>query len=198
MFVASKLRQPTLEWSIWKALHSGGLRPYHQTLDYAGWFAKDIHSSSLWAFADFKILQIDDHLKKRAHKINNFFVWKNKPVWICCLCGIDNYKFNGTIDIKRKNRLQKVCYVPTTSATFLAFFSFFLAVAIKSTNETNKQAVCAINYSIFLRCPWMEQHTSKNVNNCLNTNLYSYLETSSGQSSNVHLNVVSFFNTRVN
>ncbi len=28
----------------------------------------------------------------------------------------------------------------------------------------------------------MEQHTLKNVNNCLNTNIYSYLETSGGQS----------------
>jgi hypothetical protein len=44
----------------------------------------------------------------------------------------------GVIDIKRKNRLLKVCYVPTTSTTFLAFFSFFLAVAINSTNEANK------------------------------------------------------------
>ncbi len=31
-----------------------------------------------------------------------------------------------------------VCYVPAASATFLAFFSFFLAVAIYSTNEANK------------------------------------------------------------
>jgi hypothetical protein len=38
-------------------------------------------------------------------------------------------------DIKRKNRLLKVCYVPATSTTFLAFF---IAVAINSTNETNK------------------------------------------------------------
>jgi hypothetical protein len=44
----------------------------------------------------------------------------------------------SSIDIKRKNRLLKVCYVPTTSTTFLAFFSFFLAVAINSTNEANK------------------------------------------------------------
>ncbi len=43
-----------------------------------------------------------------------------------------------SIDIERKNRLLKVCYVPTTSATFLAFFSFFLAVAINSANEANK------------------------------------------------------------
>jgi hypothetical protein len=30
----------------------------------------------------------------------------------------------------------------------------------------------------------------------LNTNIYSYLETSGGQSSNAYLNVVNFFNTR--
>ena len=41
----------------------------------------------------------------------------------------------ATIDIKRKNRLLKVFYAPATSATSLAFF---LAVAINSTNETNK------------------------------------------------------------
>ncbi len=41
----------------------------------------------------------------------------------------------------------------------------------------------------------MEQHALKNINNCLNTNIYSYLETSVGQSSNKYLNVVYFFNT---
>ncbi len=44
----------------------------------------------------------------------------------------------------------------------------------------------------------MEQRTFKNVNNCLNTNIYSYLETSAGQISDPYLNVVHFFNTRVN
>ncbi len=44
----------------------------------------------------------------------------------------------------------------------------------------------------------MEQRTLKNVNNCLNTNIYSYLETSGGQSSNLYLNVVHFFDTSVN
>ncbi len=39
----------------------------------------------------------------------------------------------------------------------------------------------------------MEQRTLKNVNGCLNTNIYSYLETSGGQSSNQYLNVVHFF-----
>jgi hypothetical protein len=48
-----------------------------------------------------------------------------------------NFTFS-TIDIERKNRLFKVCYVPATSATFLAPFSFFLAVAINSTNEPKK------------------------------------------------------------
>ncbi len=38
----------------------------------------------------------------------------------------------------------------------------------------------------------MEQHTLKIVNNRLNTNIYSYLETSGGQSYNLYLNVVHF------
>ncbi len=44
----------------------------------------------------------------------------------------------------------------------------------------------------------MEQCTLKNVNNYLNANIDSYLETSGGQSSNLYLDVVHFFNTRVN
>jgi hypothetical protein len=45
-----------------------------------------------------------------------------------------------------------------------------------------------------LKANLMEQHTFENVNNCLNTNIYSYLETSIDQSSNVYLNVVHFLN----
>jgi len=44
----------------------------------------------------------------------------------------------------------------------------------------------------------MEQRAFKNVNKYLNTNIYSYLETSGGQSSNPYLNIVHFFNTSVN
>ncbi len=44
----------------------------------------------------------------------------------------------------------------------------------------------------------MEQRPFKNVNNYLNTNIYSHLETSGGQSSNMYLNVVHLFKTRVN
>jgi len=40
----------------------------------------------------------------------------------------------------------------------------------------------------------MESHTFKNLYNCLNTNIYSYLETSGGQRSNLCLNAVHFFN----
>ncbi len=38
----------------------------------------------------------------------------------------------------------------------------------------------------------MEQSALKNVNNNVNTNIYSYLDTSAGQSSNLYLNVVHF------
>jgi hypothetical protein len=41
----------------------------------------------------------------------------------------------------------------------------------------------------------MEQCPLKIISNCFNTNIYSYLETSGGQSYNVYLNVVHFFNT---
>jgi hypothetical protein len=44
----------------------------------------------------------------------------------------------------------------------------------------------------------MELRALKNVNNYLNTNIYSYLETSGDQSSNLYLNVVHFFCTSVN
>jgi hypothetical protein len=42
------------------------------------------------------------------------------------------------------------------------------------------------------------KHALKNVNNCLNTNIYSYLETSGGQGSKQYLNVVHFFSASVN
>jgi hypothetical protein len=44
----------------------------------------------------------------------------------------------------------------------------------------------------------MEQRTLKTVNNCLNTNIYSYLGTSGGISYNLYLNFVHFFNTSLN
>ncbi len=57
----------------------------------------------------------------------------------------------------------------------------------------NKQDTFIVTFSYV-----MEQHALKNVNNCLNANIYSYLETSGGQSFNPYLNVVHFFNTSVN
>ncbi len=44
----------------------------------------------------------------------------------------------------------------------------------------------------------MVQRALRNVNNCLNNNIYSYLETSGGKSYNLYLNVVHFVNARVN
>jgi len=60
-----------------------------------------------------------------------------------------------------------------------------------------KRAVPFIN--VYDKVPYvMEQHALKNVNNCLNSNIYSHLETSVGQSSNPYLNVAHFFNIGVN
>jgi hypothetical protein len=57
------------------------------------------------------------------------------------------------------------------------------------------QTLVAENGSWFVL---MEQHALENVNNCLNTNIYYYLETSGGQHSNLYLNVVHFFDDSVN
>jgi hypothetical protein len=43
----------------------------------------------------------------------------------------------------------------------------------------------------------MDQHALKNVSGSLNANIYSYLETSGGQSSNLYLYVIPFFNTSI-
>ena len=60
-------------------------------------------------------------------------------------------------------------------------------------------AHCSEESEISLERPFMlmEQHTLKNVNDCLITNIYSYLETSGGESSYLYLNVVNLFNTSV-
>ncbi len=49
------------------------------------------------------------------------------------------------------------------------------------------------NCPIRLVITTMKQCASKYVNNCLNTNIYSYVEASGGQSSHLYLNVVHFF-----
>jgi hypothetical protein len=41
----------------------------------------------------------------------------------------------------------------------------------------------------------MEQHALRSMNNGLNSSIYSYLETSGGQSSNLYKKVAHFFNT---
>ncbi len=42
----------------------------------------------------------------------------------------------------------------------------------------------------------MEQHAFKDINNCLNTNNYSYLDISGGQRPKPYLNTVDFLNSR--
>jgi len=64
------------------------------------------------------------------------------------------------------------------------------------TQYTCQYISCWVTFFTFILSA-IEQHALKNVNNCLNTNIYSYLETSGDQSSNLYLNVVHLFNTSV-
>ncbi len=58
----------------------------------------------------------------------------------------------------------------------------------------NKGIIYALNRHSLSQSGLREWNRAlKNVNNCLNTNIYSYLETSGGQSSNLYSNVVIFF-----
>jgi hypothetical protein len=63
---------------------------------------------------------------------------------------------------------------------------------------TKKIGLCEFCTQVLNCFIGMEQHILKIVNNYLNANIYSYLETSGGQSPNLYLNVVHFFNTIVN
>ncbi len=58
------------------------------------------------------------------------------------------------IDIKRKYGWLKVCYVPPTNTTFLAFFLSFLLRPLTVLIRQTRQAEHAINQSIFLRYLW--------------------------------------------
>jgi hypothetical protein len=60
--------------------------------------------------------------------------WHRFEINYTARCPCRPTSLQDNIDIKRKYRLLKVCYMPATSATFIAFF----AAATNSTNETNK------------------------------------------------------------
>jgi len=51
--------------------------------------------------------------------------------------------------------------------------------------------------NLFISIEWNSMALS-NVSNCLDTNIYSYLETSGGKSYILYLIIVHFFNTSVN
>ncbi len=58
-----------------------------------------------------------------------------------------------------------------------------------------------VNFGTSLICVLdiiMEQHALKIVDKCLNTNIYSYSETSGGQSLYLFLKIVHFFKSNVN
>ncbi len=64
--------------------------------------------------------------------------------------------------------------------------------------KQTRQAVHAIKQSIYLDVYEWNSALLKDVNNCLNNNIYSNLETSGGQSSDPYLNVIHFFKASVN
>ncbi len=66
-------------------------------------------------------------------------------------------------------------------------------VLLDKTEKTVFRPLIMMAFLYSARQRTMEQRALKIVNNCLNSNIYSYLDTSGGQSSNLRLNVVHFF-----
>ena len=92
--------------------------------------------------------------------------------------------------VPAKTTLQQTIQVFVSSLA-CTYLGIFLSKLYQPT------ALLSMKYCIVYDIFQKEQHTFKNINNCLNTNIYSYFETSVGQSSNPHLNVVHFINTRL-
>ena len=70
--------------------------------------------------------------------------------------------------------------------------NFLPKIAPIFLTQIARKKVCPEPCTIKLSTAVMEQCTLKNVKNGLSTNIYSYLETSGGQSSNLYLNVAHF------
>jgi hypothetical protein len=64
--------------------------------------------------------------------------------------------------------------------------------------DTAKYLHLSLMFAGILGAYPMGWRTLKNANNCLNTDIYSYLETSGGKSYILYLNVVHFFKASVN
>jgi hypothetical protein len=85
-------------------------------------------------------------------------------------------------------------------ANTIAYYKTTTIMAVKKFYSTGPRIVN--HYSCHFPLSWgytikhftavMEQHALKNVNNCWNTNIYSYLETSGGQKYKLYLNIVHF------
>ncbi len=69
---------------------------------------------------------------------------------------------------------------------------------VQAPGDLNKDPTVWLDGARPPRTSLMEQHALKNVYNCLNTNIYSYLETSCGESYNLFIKVGHLFNTSVN
>jgi hypothetical protein len=97
-----------------------------------------------------------------------------------------NERYNG---YELEKYLEKL--VQENQSFYPKILGFYLGNASRMKNRVSvKYAPMANTINI--------THALRNVNNYLNTNICSYLETFSGQSSNPYLNVVHFFNASVN
>jgi len=163
---------------------------------------------------------MEKRYRGREKKSGNFFIIASNLSFkrlvvvnikrVACFCSL----FNGTYcsfslksfskkvyaeNANMKNPvLQQQQYVCYNEYIFLLPFSNRSTVIIKIlVQECGFLKICYF-YVESISDRWIEERALIKVNNCCNTNIFFYLETSCGQSSNPYLNVVHLFDTSVN
>jgi hypothetical protein len=97
-------------------------------------------------------------------------------------------------------KVIRIFFVTNIMLIDVCLFEYLCSVQKYIFCSVKPRALLYMDLSVFINCNTfsvvhsliMEQCALKIVNNCFNTNIYSYLETSGGQSSNLYLNVGSF------
>ncbi len=87
----------------------------------------------------------------------------------------------NNFDYKEEEGVMEVFMILLIFFLFNVIWTFF-------SGKRKRVSDSRIDQQLRIKQTLMEQRALKNVNNCWNTNIYSYLETSGGQSSNIYLN----------
>ncbi len=97
----------------------------------------------------------------------------------------------GSTSRRHFTKLKQSTFLQISMVLTKAVGIIYLMSVVISTVQNKLIRLDSLRFSILITSA-IEQHALKNVNNCMNSNNNSYLETSGFQSSSIYLNVVLF------